>query len=306
MTPPSGQNKSGFVSIIGRPSVGKSTFLNAVCGHKVSIISKTPQTTRNKIRGIVTEPRGQLVFLDTPGYHHSQRDFNKRMTAVILSTFEDADEIVYMVDVTRPPGDEERAVAAAVAKFSGPVIAALNKIDAVADAADAGADAHRELIREVLPGAPVVQLSALTGEGVETLMDELFARAPEGEPYYPPEYYTDQEPQFRISEIIREKVVQATTQELPHAVYVEIADAEMVPGEEQNQEYLWVRGFICVERDSQKPIVIGKGGEGIRRIVDQAERECREIFPYDVELDLRVKVRPKWRRDNDIVRGLVY
>lgn len=293
--------KSGFVSVVGRPSAGKSSLVNALCGHKVSIVSPVPQTTRNKIRGIVTRASGQLVFLDTPGYHLSERRMNLKMQEVALGSFEEADAVLYVVDPTRgEPGEEERAIAARVALAGLPTIVALSKADLLRGAREAGV--ARGFLHETLPDVPLMPVSSVTGDGLEPLLEALYHLAPEGEPFYDSEYYTDQQPEFRVAEILREKAIAVTSQEVPHCLYVEIADLEM---RQEPYEHLWVRAFLVVERESQKGILVGKGGERIRDIRVAAESECSAIFPYAVKMDVRVKARPKWRTKEELLGRLV-
>lgn len=281
------------VAIIGRPSSGKSSLVNRLCGGKVSIVSPVPQTTRNRVRGIVTAPQGQLVLIDTPGLHDSQRKLNLHLKGLVTSSLGEVDIVLYVVDLARRPGEEEQRIADLVAAFEGIKVVALNKADV--------APGHRQEIEQFLAarglaGAPV---SALTGDGVDALRQRLLELAPEGEPAYPEDYYTDQEVEFRISEIIREKAIEQVREEVPHALYVEMADTE------RQGEGLWARAFVCVERESQKGILIGKGASRIRAIRTAAERELAEIFPYPVRLDLQVKVRPNWRHRDELLRRLI-
>jgi GTP-binding protein Era len=289
--------KAAFVALVGRPSSGKSTFLNRVCGGKVSIVSPVPQTTRNRIRGIYNGPPGQLVFVDTPGFHSSERKFNLRLRELTLAALEESELVLYLVDLTRPPGEEERALMAALRGAQDRLVVGLNKVDAQ--------PSHRELAERELAAAlrspRLCPLSALTGEGVQAVLDLLWQLAPEGEPMYPPEYYTDQTPEFRIAEIVREKALQGLREEVPHALYVHIADLEM----RRDNTELWARGFLFVERESQKGILVGKGGERIKATAREAEAELTELFPYAVKLDLRVKVQPRWRRDEGLLSRLI-
>jgi len=225
--------KSAFVAIAGRPSSGKSTLLNALCGQKVSIVSPVPQTTRNAVRGIVTRPEGQLVFLDTPGFHISDKKLNLKLREVATEAFADADIVLYLVDATREPGAEEEALARALESAASRLVCAVNKIDAI-DAKTA--DTRAFIVRE-FPAAPLLELSALKGQGLDMLLSALFAKAAEGPAWYPEEYYTDQEPVFRIAEIIREKIFLHTRDELPHAVYVAYKDSSRGPGDALNAEY---------------------------------------------------------------------
>lgn len=289
--------KAAFVGLVGRPSSGKSTLINRICGHKVSIISPVPQTTRNRVRGIYSCEQGQLVFVDTPGFHLSEKKINLHLKELATSTLSEVEIVLYLIDVSRAPGDEERALIELLRGFEDKVIVALNKIDAGAGhVAEA-----REEVREAMNHPPVQAISALTGQGVEELLGLIWERAPEGQRMYPEEYYTDQSPEFRIAEIIREKAILQTRQEVPHSLFVDISDMEMKEG----GGYLWVRGFIYVERESQKGIVVGKGGEKIKAIVRSAEQECNQLFPYRVKLDIRVKTRPKWRKDEGLLKKLI-
>jgi len=280
-------SKAAFVAIIGRPSAGKSTLINKLCGGKVSIVSAVPQTTRDAIRGICTREQGQLVFVDTPGRHKSEKKFNIKLSEISAKAVEDSDLVLYVLDATRPPGPEEIEIAALLAPHQGRTIAAINKID------DKNADTGRarEFISQCLPGlsSSPLQVSAKTGEGIEPLLDALYAMAPEGEAFYGAEYYTDQEVDFRIAEIIREKAINRLREEIPHALRVEVADTKFDANAENGRGKLWVRAFIIVERESQKGIVVGKGGLMIRAIRLAALKELDRIFDWKIELDLRVK-----------------
>ncbi|MFW6208545.1 MAG: GTPase Era [Spirochaetota bacterium] len=290
--------KSGLIAVVGRPSSGKSTLLNTICGQKVSITAPSPQTTRNTVRGILSEERGQLVFLDTPGYHNSQQKFNRYLKQLAHSTLEEADVILYVLDPRRAPGPEETQLMQVLADSDKPVIAAINKTDLnpprLAEV--------QQRVAEQLPHSLAYPISALNGFGVRDLIAGLFLQAPEGELMYPQEYYTDQDPEFRITEIIREQAVNRVREELPHALYVEIADMEM----QEERHLLWTRAVIYVERESQKGIIVGKQGSMIKKIRVAAEQELAELFPYAIKLDLRVKVDPKWRSRDGLLEKLIH
>jgi len=290
--------KSATVALIGRPSSGKSSLVNLLSGHKVSIVTPVPQTTRNTIRGIYSEARGQLVFLDTPGFFNSEKKFNLHLQAVMREATLETDLILYVIDLSRPPGEEEKALADMVRPYAERTVVAYNKVDLPTRAVEA----CEGLVAEISNSLPSVRVSARTGSGLEELVQRLFERAPEGPLLYPTDYYTDQEPGFRIAEMIRERVILHTREELPHAVYIEIADLEM--HDEGNE--LWARGFICVERESQKGIVIGRGGEKIRAIMREATAELEALFPYRLSLDFRVKVRPGWRNNSHLLEKLIH
>ena len=287
--------KSAFIAVIGRPSSGKSTLVNTVCGHKVSIVAPAPQTTRNAVRGILTREKGQLVFVDTPGYHTSERRFNNHMKQLVIESLNDVEIILYVIDSTRKPGVEEQALRELVSTNAGRVAVAINKTDLPGDA-----NPHNLLLEGIVPPDRVHYISALNGDGVEALIDALYDMSPDGDQMYPEEFYTDQDPEFRAAEIIREKTIVRLKQELPHSVYVDIADMEKT-----SEETLWIRGFILVERESQKGIVVGKGGTVIRDIRKASEKELSDIFPYDVKLDLRVKVNKEWRKNDTLLRRLI-
>ncbi len=290
--------KSAFISIIGRPSSGKSTLLNALCGYKVSIVAPTPQTTLNRIRGILNSPDGQLVFIDTPGFHTSKKAFNSHLKDLVMTSLDDVDLLLYVLDVSRPPGDEENALLELATAHGSRVIAALNKIDIDGR----GADTRRSYLSGKIDEERIFAISALEGSGLQELKAGLFAFAPEGDPMYPDDMYTDQTQEFRVAEIIREKAVNKVRQELPHAVFVSIADMEL----HDDDNKLWIRAFLNVERESQKGIVIGKGGEIIRAIRQEAQKELKRIFSYSIELDLRVKVVSDWRKREALLRKLIY
>jgi GTPase len=287
--------KSAIVAVVGRPSSGKSTLVNALCKGKVSIVSPVPQTTRNRIRGILTEDRGQLVFIDTPGFHLSQKKLNRALGEVLETALAEVDVILYVLDGSREFGEEEAALLGILGRAAKPIVTAMNK----KDSPGAAWDSLASRAAAALPASPLHAVSAMRGEGVGELVTALFQRAPEGEQMYPPEFYTDQPPEFRISEIIREKAINCTRQEVPHALYVRIEDLEMRGGG------LWARGFICVERETQKGILVGKAGEKIKGIVRDAQEELCSLFPYPVRLDIRVKVDKDWRSRSGLLQKLI-
>jgi GTP-binding protein Era len=263
-------HKSAFVAVVGRPSAGKSTLMNTICGEKVAIVSPVPQTTRNTVRGILTRPDCQLVFLDTPGLHDSDKAMNKRL--------------------------EEEAIASLLVRFAAKTFAAVNKIDA----RESDVSKARLFLMEKLPGLKTYDISAEKGSGVDALIAALQLAAPEGPAYYPDDFYTDQEPVFRIAEIVREKVFLHTRDELPHAVYVDYVSHHML-----DDGTLVYEGILVVERESQKGIVIGKGGAMIQQLREEAEKDLNDIFPYPVRLSLKVKVDPHWKRDEKLLKRLI-
>jgi len=303
------KKKAAFVAVLGRPSVGKSTLVNRMCGEKVAIVSAVPQTTRNAIRGIVNREQGQLVFIDTPGRHSSEKKFNKKLAEVSGRALGDADLILYVLDASRLPGPEEFGIAALIAPHSERVVVAVNKTDT--DAAAFGT--FLEFIAHDLPGINTNRcfpVSAKNGEGIEPLLAALYDMAGEGEPFYGDEIYTDQEVDFRIAEIIREQAINRLRQELPHALYVEVADAQLSEAGNSSgglpcRQKLWVRAFIVVERESQKGIVVGSGGSMIKAIRLAALKELDALFDWKIELDLRVKTGKDWRHSDRTLRRLI-
>jgi len=289
--------KSAFVAIIGRPSVGKSTLLNALCGAKVSIVSSVPQTTRNAIRGIITRPEGQLIFVDTPGYHISDKKLNLRLREIVLRSLSEVDLILYLIDATREPGKEEEAIAELLSKDIHRIVVAINKID--------DPEARPLLIEEfIIPrlrGAKRVSISAVEKTNLESLIDVLFSLAPEGPFWYPEDIYTDQEPVFRIGELVREKAILNTYQELPHAIAVEYRESS-----KRADGVLFARFDILVERDSQKAIVIGRQGSIIKRIREEAEADLKELFDYPIKLQLQVRVDPDWRKSDSALSRIIF
>ena len=285
----------GSVGLIGRPSTGKSSLINRICGHKVSIVSPVPQTTRSRVRGILTREGGQLIFLDTPGLHLSERKMNRVLRDVALSVAAEVDVLLLVFDAGRPFGGEDQAVLQAARAFPGPRLAVRNKVDLDLSGTTAGT------MTKAIGAAGIDKphsVSALTGAGVDTLVDRLLELSPPGELHYPADVYTDQSPDFRVAELVREQVFARTHAEVPHALFVEVLDLEPRP------RGLWARATIWVERPSQVGIVVGRKGAGIAEIRRGAQAQLRAIFGRNVELDLRVKVRKKWRHDAAVLRQL--
>ncbi len=288
--------KAGIIAIVGRPSAGKSTLMNEVCGEKISIVSPHPQTTRRAVRGILNEERGQIVFIDTPGYHTSEKKLNRYLSGVAENSLKEGDAVLYLIDSTRKPGDEETRICGLVKPLRDRVVVGVTKIDDPRSNRDSCA----AFIADMLGPVRTHPVSAVTKEGVDGLLDSLFSLLPESPPLYPEDLYTDQEPEFRLGEIIREKAISHTREELPHALFVEVADLEF----RREGKELWARVFLVTERESQKGILIGKGGSLIKKIRIDSEKECREIFPYHVRIDLRVKVDPKWKSRDALLKRM--
>mgnify|MGYP002620128992 FL=1 len=292
-------DKTALVCIVGRPSAGKSTFLNTASGEKISIVSSIPQTTRNAIRGIVNTSLGQLVFIDTPGLHQSEKKLNLKLTKIAADQIAECDAILYVIDSTRPCGEEESLIAQMLKPLSEKIVVALNKEEDI----HANVESAREFVKRELPQIPqgrILSMSAKADHNVNDVLKALYDLAPVAPHLYPEEFYTDQEVEFRIAEIIREQAINRLKAEVPHALYVSIEDMKM-----KTEKVLSVRAFICVERESQKGIVIGTKGLLIREIKVESIKECRKIFPYKVDLDLRVKVDKNWRQKDATLNKLV-
>lgn len=290
--------RAGFVSFIGRPNAGKSTLLNRVVGVKLAIVSDKPQTTRTRILAVKSYPgEGQVVFLDTPGIHRPLHRMNVRMVDVALDTLREVDVLVLVVDVAERPGKGDRYVLDLLSGVSTPVVLALNKIDLVRKPRLLPVIEHYSREHDF---AEIIPLSAATGDGVDRLERALLARLPEGEPLYPDDYLTDQPERFFAAEIVREKLLQHTRDELPFTSAVVVDQFE----EAGEGGLLRLHCSILVEQESQKPIVIGRRGEMIKRIGTEARADLERFFHTHVFLDLHVKVRAEWRDDDRLLEDL--
>lgn len=292
---------SGIVTIIGRPSAGKSTFLNTASGEKVSIVSSIPQTTRNAIRGIVNTTKGQIVFIDTPGYHKSEKKLNLKLQEIAKTRLEEGDAVLYLIDLSREFGEEEKNICSLLIPLQNKTVIGLNK----ADLKSSKAELVKKELLSLLPDIPqerVFEISALKDEGINEILSLLIELLPEGEALYPEDIYTDQDVVFRITEIIREQAILHTREEIPHALYSGVEDAEM----RKNGKELWVRAFLYVEKESQKAMLIGKGAAVIKSIRIKSMAELRKIFPYKVQLDLQVRVNKNWRQKDNIIKKISY
>lgn len=290
--------KSGFVALIGRPNAGKSTLLNRLVGQKLAIVSDKPQTTRNRITGVRNYPDAQVVFVDTPGLHRPLHRLNVRMVDAALEALREVDVVTVVVDASEPPGAGDRYLMDIVRKVSAPRVLALNKVDKVAKGLLLPMIERYD--REV-GFADIVPISALTGDNVDRLENVLLSHLPEGEPLYPDDFLTDQPERFFVAEIVREQVLQHTRAELPFASAV-VVDRFEEPEREGGLLRLYCT--IIVERESQKPIVVGKGGAMIKAIGTAARQELERFFGTKVFLDLRVKVRADWREDERMLDSL--
>ncbi len=292
--------KTAVVAIIGRPSAGKSTFLNTACQESVSIVSPIPQTTRNAIKGIVNTSLGQLIFIDTPGYHDSEKKLNLRLRTVTENQLDDIDAVLYVIDATRSPGEEEVHTAQLLQGLQDRTVVAINKMDL----SSARPLPVRQFISENLPKIPserIFEMSAEKDNGINEVLRGIYSISPEGDPIYDEETYTDQDLTFRICEVIRGEAINRLEDEIPHAVYVEVADVE----HRNEGKKLWIRAFLCVERDSQKGIVIGKGASKIKEIRLASIKKLSEIYIQKIDLDLQVKVDKNWRQRDYTLNKLV-
>jgi GTP-binding protein Era len=288
-------SKSGFVSIIGRPNSGKSTFLNAVVGEKVSIVTDKPQTTRHVVRGIVTRPEGQIAFLDTPGVHKPIHRMNERMMKSVRDAMSDVDLILLMVDAAVGFGRGDEFTLELLKPVKTKKILLLNKIDRVEKKSLLPLlEKYSKLgdFEELIP------MSALKGENVETVLGEIFKRLNEGPMFYPEDQISDQPERAIAAEMIREKLIVVTEEEMPYSTAV------MIDRFEEGDRLHRIFASIFVERDSQKAIVIGKGGQKLKEIGTEARKELEAFFGRKIFLELHVKVKKNWRDDEETLRTL--
>jgi GTP-binding protein Era len=281
----------GYASLIGRPNAGKSTLLNAIVGAKVAIVSDKPQTTRNRILAIKNYTEGQVAFVDTPGIHRPLHRLNVRMVDAALETLRDVDVVVLVFDASSKPGKGDAYVTTLLRDVKTPLVLALNKIDLIAKAKLLPLMQQTQQWHDF---AAMVPVSATTGDGVEQLERVLLEYLPEGEAMYPEDYLTDQPERSLVAETVREKVLAHTRAELPFSTAVVVDQFD----ESERERLIRLYCTIYVEHDSQKPIVIGRGGEMIKRIGTEARHDLETMLDTKVFLDLRVKVNPDWRDDD--------
>ncbi len=287
--------RAGFVTIVGRPNVGKSTLLNRLVGQKVAIVTEKPQTTRNRILAVANTPSAQMVFFDTPGIHKPKHEMNRRMVELALRSLKNVDLALLLVDVTEPFGGGDEFVLARVREAKVPVVLALNKVDRIRKP-------------EILPliddyrgrheFLDIVPISALGGENVDALVSVLEQRLPEGEPLYPPETLTDLPERFFVSEIVREKILGATREEIPYSTAV------VIDAWEEGEKLTRIEASILVERESQKGILVGKGGSMLKGVGTAARRDIEAFLGTRVFLGLHVRVRFEWRENERILSEL--
>jgi GTP-binding protein Era len=282
--------RAGFISVLGRPNVGKSTLFNSILGEKIAIVSKKPQTTRNRILGIRNMEGGQLIFLDTPGIHQGKSKLNERMVSTAIEAGRDADVLLFLIDASSPSPEEDRRMVESLEGSAGVPFLVINKIDLI----------KKEVLlplideyRSLHPFDRIVPVSALTGEGIPLLLSEILNVLPESPPLYPTDMITDQTERFLVAEIVREKVIEHSYQEIPFSVAVTVESFKEHP----EKNLVVIQGTIHVEKDSQKKIVIGKGGQKLKKIGETARKEIEAFLGRRVFLELWVRVDKDWTRD---------
>jgi GTPase len=293
-----GSFRSGFVAILGRPNVGKSTLVNQLVGRKVSIVSDHPQTTRRRITGVVTLPACQIVLLDLPGFQRPFDSLTRRMQAAVDDALREVDAALVMLNAVEPFGGGDRYVLEAVAAAGVPGVVVLNKVDLL--------DGRRletrlEEARTLAGGVPVHAVSALRGDGLPDVLALVAAAMPLGPRYFPDGQSSDQPLELLVAELVREQALRRTRDEVPHAIAVEVSDIR----ERDDRPLVEVDAVLIVESDSQRGILVGKGGHVVKAIGSAARREIETVFGVQVFLDLRVKVRRRWRRDERYVERLL-
>lgn len=278
---------AGFISVVGRPNVGKSTLVNALVGEKVAITSPRPQTTRNTIRGVTTRNEIQLVLVDTPGLHKPRNVLGERLNTLVHGSIAEADAVLFVLDAGQPIGPGDRLIAERLTEAGTPVVVAVNKVDKASNG---------EILEQLAKAGEwnfeaYVPISALKEDGIEAVREELEVLMPEGPFFFPPEMYSDQPDRLLAAELIREKYLGRLREELPHSLAVVVDDIE-----EQESGALFIAASVYIERQSQKGMVIGKGGELIKTVGSETRAELENIFGVKVFLDLRVKVEKDWQR----------
>jgi GTPase len=287
---------SGFVSIVGRPNAGKSTLLNALVGQKLAIVADKPQTTRTSIQGVVTLPNAQIVFVDTPGIHKADSALNKRLMETVRASVEERDLLLYVADAHRKFTEEDRKAIDLARRTETPAICVLNKVDLLPDKA-----ALLPLIEEYKAAYDFIEyvpISAVRRIALDDLQATILKHLPEGPAYFPEDYLTDQPERFLAAELVREKVLLATRDEVPHSVAVTIDKWEETP------RITRIYATIRVERDGQKAIVIGAGGSMLKKIGTLARQEMEKLFERKIYLELHVRVQPGWRENRSFLNTL--
>jgi GTP-binding protein Era len=297
---PSLEHRSGFVAVMGKPNVGKSTLLNTMLGQKVAAVSPRPQTTRKRQMGILSLDHAQVVFLDTPGVHKPRYKLGEAMNQEALATLQECDLILWIVDASQPPDEEDRLLAEHIAQLKRPVqtLVVLNKIDLV----DQGELLNNQsAYMDLLPSAQPRPISATRGDGMQTLRDEIIARLPENPPYFPEDQLTDLYERDIAADLIREAALHLLRDEVPHGIAVRIDQYT-----ERGENGAYVEATLLVEKETHKGIVIGQGGSMLKQIGSRARAEIESMSGRKVYLKLRVKVRKNWRNDEQVLKGFGY
>ncbi len=280
------EKKVWYIAIIGRPNVWKSTFINSLLWEKVSITSNIPQTTRKRILAIFNDSESQIIFFDTPGIHKNEKEFNQKINHEAIKSMREADGVLYFIDSSRPYGDEEKQIEKILEFIQTPILKVYTKLDLPSKI-------------EIPLSEKQVKISSLEKQGFEELLKKVKEFLPIWPPFYPEDYYTDQDIYFRISEIVREKVFLHTSEEVPHSIYVEIEEID------DGEELLKIQAYIYSETESQKYIIVGKSGSLITKIGTEARIELEQIFWKKVFLSLRVKTMEKWRKNERVMKKLL-
>lgn len=298
------ETRCGTVSIVGRPNVGKSTLLNKIVGEKVAIVSRVPQTTRRKIRGVYNDERGQIIFIDTPGLHLGRDQLDKMMNQSAAGTVEDVDCIIYLVDTSKQVGEEEENIAQKFKDIKIPVILGLNKIDLrnrnVADYIALWERVKGTSVKR-MKNFVLISLSAQKGINIDKLMDALFVYMPEGPALYPDDIVSDMPQRLAMADIVQEKLFKVLKKEVPHAVGVVIEEVRPMRKKTMN-----VKALIFVERDTQKEIVIGRRGEVLKKVGTLARKELEGLLEMKVFLECHVKTKKRWRDDVSLLQEFGY
>jgi len=291
---------SGVVALVGRPNVGKSTLMNRILGQKIAIVTHKPQTTRKQQLGIYTEEDGQILFMDTPGLHKPQHKLGEFMVGVAEEALRDADLILWVLDISVGPQEADKHIAETVNRLRSdtPVTLALNKVDLVDKATR---ETRLDLYSELIENEAAILVSAADGTGVKEMTAYLLESLPLGPRYYPADQVSEANMRFIAAEVIREKIILNTEKEIPYSVAVEVSEFK-----ERTAEMTYINATIYVERDSQKGIIVGKGGAMIKKLGSEARTELAEMLGTQVYLDLHVKVLKNWRGDEDLMRRLGY
>ena len=291
--------KSGFISILGRPNIGKSTLFNRLLGDKIAIVAEKPQTTRNRILGIKNVEGGQFIFLDTPGIHPARSELNQRMVRAAIASGQDAEVLLFLIEAAAPLIEKDQQMIESLRGSSGVPFLVINKIDLVR---------RKNLLpimdqyQKLHPFKEILPISAITGEGIDILLDEILKVLPESPPYYPEDMVTDQTERFWVSEIIREKVIHQSYQEIPYSTAVTIEEFKEHP----EKKLVVIKGTIHVEKDSQKKILIGKGGQKLKKIGEAGRKEVEAFLGIRVFLELWVNVEKNWTQNPHALNRLGY